>query len=200
MSNKNNVWDIIEKCSGKCGPPTTFAELKIENYCEIGVREGNTFKSRTSSVSGTAVAIDCWDLYEKDSQNDMGRVRSEAENQYILLNDLYKSDENVEIIKAFSNDETVVDKFEDEFFNVIFIDGDHSYEGCLEDLEKWWPKVKSGWILCGHDYCKNQFGVKKAVDEFRSRDEISKDIVNWRVHDNDEGRENPNPTFFIQKR
>ena len=195
-----NVWDIITRCSGKCGPPLTFAELNVENYCEIGVREGNTFKTRVPYVSGTAIAIDCWDLYETKSQNDMGRTKSFAENQYVTLDTYYKMYDNVKIIKGFSNDEKIVNTFEDEFFNVIFIDGDHSYEVCLADLEKWWPKVKSGWILCGHDYCENQFGVKQAVDEFRNRTEISKNIINWRVHDTDNGRKNPNPTFFIQKR
>ena len=111
-----DIWNIIEKCSGKCGPPTTFAELKVENYCEIGVREGNTFKTRVPHVSGTSVAIDCWDLYEQSSQNDMGRERSQAENQYIELDTYYKMYDNVKIIKGFSNDEKIVNTFEDEFF------------------------------------------------------------------------------------
>ena len=51
----------------------------------------------------------------------------------------------------------------------VFIDADHSYEGCKADIEHWLPKLKTNGILCGHDYENSdypKFGVKKAVDEF----------------------------------
>ena len=38
-------------------------------------------------------------------------------------------------------------------FDLIFLDGDHSYEGCKRDIEKWWPRVKNKTgILAGHDF------------------------------------------------
>lgn len=39
----------------------------------------------------------------------------------------------------------------DESADLIFIDGDHSYTGISQDLAAWWPKLKQGGILCGHD-------------------------------------------------
>lgn len=33
----------------------------------------------------------------------------------------------------------------------LFIDGDHSYDGCLKDFHQWAPKVKVGGILAMHD-------------------------------------------------
>jgi hypothetical protein len=61
----------------------------------------------------------------------------------------------------------VASEFDDGFFDFVFIDGDHSYSGVVKDIEAWWPKVKKGGFLSGHDYDhpKYQFGVKKAVDE-----------------------------------
>jgi len=52
----------------------------------------------------------------------------------------------------------------DESLDFIFIDGDHSYNGCRRDIIHWYQKIKNtGWII-GHDYL--QFpGVKQAVDE-----------------------------------
>lgn len=61
--------------------------------------------------------------------------------------------------------------FKDGFFDFVFIDADHSYEGCKADIEAWLPKVKSGGWLCGHDYGHQDngqpwsTGPKKAVDE-----------------------------------
>ena len=61
--------------------------------------------------------------------------------------------------------------FEDRQFDFVFIDADHSYEGCQEDIEVWKDKVKPGGLLCGHDYghpptkAEWTWGPKKAVDE-----------------------------------
>ncbi len=34
----------------------------------------------------------------------------------------------------------------------VYIDGDHSYEGVLADIDAWWPLIRSGGFLCGHDW------------------------------------------------
>jgi hypothetical protein len=39
------------------------------------------------------------------------------------------------------------------------------------DLELWWPKIRPGGVLAGHDYLDGEiaagtFGVKSAVDRF----------------------------------
>lgn len=49
--------------------------------------------------------------------------------------------------------------------DMVFIDGDHRY-GCVrDDIKDWWPHVKRGGIICGHDY-PNFEGVRHAVNEF----------------------------------
>jgi Methyltransferase domain len=63
--------------------------------------------------------------------------------------------------------------FEDNTLDFAYLDGRHDYSGVKEDIESWYPKVKDGGIICGHDYLngiinKTEFGVKKAVDEFAS--------------------------------
>lgn len=54
----------------------------------------------------------------------------------------------------------------------VFIDADHSYEGCKSDIEGWRTKVRPGGWIGGHDYQNldfPEFGVTRAVDEFVSR-------------------------------
>ncbi len=67
----------------------------------------------------------------------------------------------------------VLSLFPDSYFNWLYIDGDHSYEGVLEDLLAAERKVTE--FIAGHDIAmpgyerklKHNFpGVKRAVDEF----------------------------------
>ncbi len=49
--------------------------------------------------------------------------------------------------------------------DLLFIDADHSYEGCIADCKNWIPFVNpAGWI-CMHDYF-NDPGVQKATEEY----------------------------------
>lgn len=62
---------------------------------------------------------------------------------------------------------TASKEFEKETVDVVFIDANHSYEAVRNDLEAWWPKIKKGGIMAGHDYFNPPpDGVKQAVDEF----------------------------------
>ncbi len=61
------------------------------------------------------------------------------------------------------------EEFEDESVDFVFIDGDHSYGAVKQDIEKWYPKVKSGGIIAGHDWCAGWPGVQRAVEEFFSQ-------------------------------
>jgi uncharacterized Rossmann fold enzyme len=71
------------------------------------------------------------------------------------------------------------EKFADESLDFVFLDADHSYEGCAEDIRAWRPKLKPDGILCGHDYDNKDypdFGVKQAVDEL-GKVEIGEDTT-----------------------
>ena len=47
--------------------------------------------------------------------------------------------------------------------DMVFIDGDHSYEAVLADICAWSKHIRKGGILCGHDWIFG--GVQKAVIE-----------------------------------
>lgn len=54
--------------------------------------------------------------------------------------------------------------YEDNSLDFVFIDANHAYPFVKQDIEAWYPKVKRGGLLAGHDYTSHK-GVKKAVDE-----------------------------------
>lgn len=81
--------------------------------------------------------------------------------------------------------------FPDEMFDLVFLDGDHSYEGVTADLEAWWPKVKPGAWMSGHDFAnpdpRFNFGVDRAVFDWLEHKPLPAPIL-------DEGL-----TWFVRK-
>jgi predicted O-methyltransferase YrrM len=51
--------------------------------------------------------------------------------------------------------------------NFMFIDANHSTESVRQDCLNWWPKMKKGGIMAGHDFDATsvQEGVKRFMDE-----------------------------------
>jgi len=56
--------------------------------------------------------------------------------------------------------------FADGSLHFAFIDAGHSYEQVTADIEAWWPKIRPGGILAGHDYEQGWPEVCRAVDDF----------------------------------
>jgi hypothetical protein len=55
--------------------------------------------------------------------------------------------------------------------DMVFIDGDHSYEACLADIKAWAPRTKK--LICGHDFNDPLYpGVKRAVYEYFGADRV----------------------------
>jgi hypothetical protein len=55
-------------------------------------------------------------------------------------------------------------------FHFAFIDGDHTLAAVRQDIACWWPLVRSGGLLCGHDIDhprdrRGAWGVRMAVEE-----------------------------------
>jgi len=63
----------------------------------------------------------------------------------------------------------------------VFVDGDHRYQPVKDDLNAWWPKLRDGGLLIGHDYRKDRFdrfGVVQATDEFVAERNLTMQMVN----------------------
>lgn len=47
--------------------------------------------------------------------------------------------------------------------DIVFIDAAHDHDNVIADIHAWWPIVRSGGYLCGHDYQHKFPGVMRAV-------------------------------------
>lgn len=64
--------------------------------------------------------------------------------------------------------------FPNQFFDLVYLDANHSYVAVKADLAAWLPKIRPGGAFCGHDYMdgvreEGVFGVQTAVNEFFGR-------------------------------
>lgn len=55
----------------------------------------------------------------------------------------------------------------DKPIDILFIDGNHTYEGCKADYVKYEPFVKQGGLILMHDVLYNSMGVTQAFEEVK---------------------------------
>jgi hypothetical protein len=72
--------------------------------------------------------------------------------------------------------------FPDDYFDWVYIDGNHDYEFVLEDLGNFAPKIKRGGCLTGDDYGWDSpeepglFPVRQAVQEFAASSGLAVEV------------------------
>lgn len=57
---------------------------------------------------------------------------------------------------------------------LLFIDGDHSYEGCKTDIDSWSPFMAEHGVMVFHDCDESSPGVLQAVSEFVNSHKVNK--------------------------
>lgn len=135
-----------------------------EEGVEIGVSRGEFSEKILKTVEGVKLhLVDPWDTYPdsrltEDRQKDNYRITTDRLSKYIESG-------HAIIHKEYSDKAS--EKFADGSLDFVFIDGMHTFDGCVTDLIKWCPKVRKGGMVALHDYCAmNRNGVVKAVDAY----------------------------------
>jgi predicted O-methyltransferase YrrM len=131
--------------------------------CEIGVCHGFTteyFLKNTPTIKKVYVV----DNYPAFVDWDGTRITAERQEvtKRLCKSKLEKFGDKV--VFAYESSVTFAQTLEDDSLDYVFVDGDHSYEATLADIQNYWPKVKKGGIFAGHDI--NLTSVDNAVKEF----------------------------------
>jgi len=91
--------------------------------------------------------------------------RGHTDAQYESTKNLLSKYDNVEILRMRFDE--ALGLFEDNFFDFIYIDGyAHTGQEDGKTLEDWWPKLKTGGIYSGDDYCPHKW--PKNVDSINN--------------------------------
>jgi len=158
-----------------------------QTICELGVRDGENFELLIEHKPQEAFAVDVWKNDGTYSHNDLGFSQTELDSQYQNFAQNMTDHNFVKIYREYTSD--AVRHFPDEYFDFIYIDADHSYEGCLRDLMDWYPKLKKGKFLAGHDFIAGvikvsgvRFGVIEALNHFAKDNNLTvykMRLTNW---------------------
>jgi len=148
-----------------------FTKLLIDKNNLIGVEVG--VKTGVNSLSilkhldiETLYGVDPYLVYKEYNE-------SWFENSQVFFSNAHKEAHHrllpyanrFQFVVQFSLDAV---KFVPNDLDFVYIDGNHKYKFVKQDIESWFPKIKSGGIIGGHDFFSmgEHFGVHKAVIEF----------------------------------
>jgi len=132
---------------------------KMDSVCEIGSWKGRSTDAILTGCKGSVTAIDNWEG-SKETGDETYTV-AKQEDVYATFMKNVGHFKNLTVHKSYSV--PAADKYPDKSFDMVFIDGDHSYEQCSADIRAWKNKAKI--LLCGHDYTHEWPSVMRAVDE-----------------------------------
>jgi len=102
------------------------------------------------------------ELFKDSEQSSMDRLYQAVK---LALNEKFPGRAN--LVREKSTD--WIDKKSDKF-DLIFLDGDHTFKTVKKELSGFWTKVNEGGVLAGDDYDWPE--VKKAVDEFANEKKL----------------------------
>lgn len=128
-------------------------ENKTGIAVEVGVQFGRNLKNLCKNYSGMVYGVDIW--------RDVGAEEEALKWLKDNNNKVLVTGKSVDIAKTYTN----------ESLDFVYIDADHSYDNVKADFEAWYPKVRKGGLVMGHDYGLNGDceDVKKYIDELISK-------------------------------
>ena len=127
-------------------------KLKLETVAEIGVYRGEFAEyllKQCPSISNYTM-IDPW--RNLADWNKPANKDDDTFNQYYqeTINKTNFAKEKIKILRGKTTE--VIGQIEDNTFDFVYIDGDHTLKGITLDLISLWPKVKENGIILGDDF------------------------------------------------
>jgi len=139
-------------------------------FVEIGSWLGRStvFMAEQIKRSGKSISLDAVDKWEGIAElvNDIrwGWNYLDASFYDMFLENLKLCNVDEYVFPIRANSLVAHTLYPDESIDFLFLDTDHQFHTLTKELEYWYPKVKKGGIIAGHDL--NWPGVKTAVALF----------------------------------
>jgi len=158
----------------------TFAD--DARFVEVGSWKGRSsaFLATEIIISQKNIKLDCVDTWrgseEHINPDSLWYNEKIVNNKNYLYFEFIKNTRPVrDVITPVRSSSIEASKmYKNRSLDFVFLDAAHDYENVFCDLTAWYPKIKKGGYIGGHDYGKSFAGVNKAVDEFFNCDKFDK--------------------------
>jgi hypothetical protein len=163
LMNSPRRWDFLA---------TMMIEMKYTTFVEVGCKEGRTTGFILKNVPDSRViAIDPW-CQQLPSVHDKTRETYEEWDFNKIGKEFWDNvGEHKDRCSMLPMTSEEAAKGMAQSADLVFIDALHDYENVMKDISLWWPLVRSGGILAGHDFNHKWPGVERAVaDHFNLAD------------------------------
>jgi hypothetical protein len=128
-----------------------FNNLGFRAGAEIGVREGEYSEVLCKANPHLKLyGIDPYIAYTGYRDH----IQNEPFEDYYKQAAVRLAPYDYEFVKKFSLE--AIKDFEDKSLDFVYIDGNHDFKNCTNDIAQWTKKVKEGGIISGHDYTKHR--------------------------------------------
>jgi precorrin-6B methylase 2 len=128
----------------------------MQTIVEIGSWKGKSTAALCSACKGTVYSVDTF----KGSASEK-EEHAEAKQRDIYQDFKANTKQFKNLVSYKMTSLKASKKFKDKSVDMVFIDGEHTYEAVKQDIELWLPKCKK--LICGHDYNYND--VAQAVNQ-----------------------------------
>ncbi len=131
---------------------------------EVGCWKGRSTLALADNTRGRVYAVDHWQGTPGDDHVEEVRRLGGPHGLFHAFRRNLRGRDHV-VIRSMDASQAAR-AFAPYSADLVFIDASHQYADVKHDIENYRPLVKSGGILCGHDYGNPlQPGVSMAVDE-----------------------------------
>ena len=172
---------LLRTATGFPPPADRNAMLKALNLkgkacVEVGVLYGTFAELILAEDPKSLALVDPW-KHQPDSvypANDHNNVNDAEFERYLqVVKTKFDKDPRVTICRSFSVQAAKL--YAPKSLDFVYIDAIHTIQAVAEDIRAWWPLVKSGGWLCGHDYSHPD--VATAVNEFVKQNVLTLDFA-----------------------
>jgi len=162
-------WNVINNklTSNRCRPMFQFIKEHAKNYEQYNVFEGVEIGvDRGINSLNILKNINMFKLYLVDPykyEDDASKKVFDVTRFNTAMHRLKKHKNYIEFIKLPSSEAY---KYVPNNLDFVYIDGDHRYNFVMNDILLWYPKIKNGGIIGGHDFDLGNIDVIRAVYDF----------------------------------
>ena len=156
-------------------------ELSFTTGVELGVQRGVFAEAtlRKWTRCKRYVLVDLW--AHQQNYKDVANYRQNTHNRFkaetLKRVQKFTGRTNIEVCQNYTTNCAAKYAAAGVQFDYIYVDARHDYKGVLQDLRAWYPLLRPGGVLAGHDYVTQNDGPRNTGQDWTVNFDGTKDTT-----------------------